>query len=125
MAIEQAGMKRWANGDPDAFIALLAPDVSYFDPFVAARIDGIDALTAYYNQLRGKVRLDKFEFIEPRIQVCGDIAILTFQFVSQTGDVHMHWNTTETYRKAATGWQIVHTHWSFHQPLKPTPAVAG
>jgi ketosteroid isomerase-like protein len=116
LAIERTAMERWANGDPDGFLALLAPDVSYFDPFIPSSIDGAEALTAYYNQMRGKVHLDHFEFIEPRIQVCGSLAILTFQFVSQTGDIHKHWNTTEVYRNSAVGWQIIHTHWSFHQP---------
>jgi hypothetical protein len=43
---------RWCKGDPDGFLEISAPNVVYFDPFLERRIDGLDALTRYYDALR-------------------------------------------------------------------------
>lgn len=123
LALERAAMERWAKGDPDGFLAINAPDVSYFDPFIERRIDGLEALTAFYNGFRGQVNIDHFNFVDPRVQVYGEVAILTFQFTSIGSEEQMRWNTTEVYRRTGSSWKIVHSHWAFHQPkLAPKPA---
>jgi len=33
VAMERAALERWGRGDPDGFLDISAPDVSYFDPF--------------------------------------------------------------------------------------------
>jgi hypothetical protein len=83
-----------------------------FDPFVERRVDGIKALTDWYQQVRGKIKIDRDEIINPRVQAIGDAAILTFQFDSHGSEGVMHWNCTEAYQRLAGGWRIVHTHWS-------------
>ena len=40
-----------------------APDVVYFDPSLERRIDGREALTRYYEALRGKVSISRYELI--------------------------------------------------------------
>jgi ketosteroid isomerase-like protein len=116
LALERVALERWGRGDPDGFLEITAPDVSYFDPFVARRADGAEALTSLYEDIRGKVHIDRFDLVEPRVQLYGDIAILTFQFDSQGSEGNMRWNTTEVYRRTGTDWRIVHSHWAFHQP---------
>lgn len=112
IALERAGLDRWARGDPSGFLEPCAPEVTYFDPHLPARIDGRDALSRYYETLRGKVRLDRYELLNPRVDVRGDTAILTFNYVSWTGPTASRWNATEVYRRAGAGWRIVQTHWS-------------
>ena len=116
LELERAALDRWGRGDPDGFLDLSAPDVSYFDPFVETRIDGAASLRSVYDQLRGKIRIDRFAMLEPRVQVIGDVAVLTFRFESQGSEGLMVWNTTEVYRRADTGWRIIHAHWAFHRP---------
>lgn len=120
LELERKAMERWAHGDPDGFLEISAPEVSYFDPFLQQRLDGLDALRDLYNQLRGKVRLDSFEFLHPKIQVTGDVAVLTFNFQSRGSEGAMLWNTTEVYRRLGADWRIIHTHWSFTQPKLAT-----
>jgi ketosteroid isomerase-like protein len=115
-AIERAAMERWAKGDSDGFLAIVAPDITYFDPFIDHEIVGLQALTDYYNSFRGQVKIDHFEFVEPRVQVLGDVAILTYQFLSHGSEGSMHWNTTEVYHRLPAGWRIVHNHWAFYKP---------
>jgi ketosteroid isomerase-like protein len=114
--LERAALERWGRGDPDGFLEICAPGVSYFDPFLERRIDGIDALRDLYDGIRGKIHIDRFEILEPRVQVSGDVAVLTFRFVSHAGEGSMHWNATEVYSRDDSGWRIVHSQWAFHQP---------
>ena len=116
LEMERAAMVRWGQGDPDGFLEISADEVSYFDPFTERRLDGKDALRSWYEPFRGKMHIDRFDFVEPRVQISGDIAVLTYRFHSQGSEGVMRWNTTEVYRKTPAGWRIVHTHWAFHQP---------
>ena len=116
IGMERAALERWGRGDPDGFIDISAATVSYFDPFAAERLDGLSALRSWYDQLRGKISIDRFEMIEPRVQMAGDIAVLTYRFESHGSEGSMRWNTTEVYQKSPDGWKIIHTHWAFHQP---------
>ena len=115
LVLERAAMERWAKGDPDGFLEISDTDVTYFDPFVEKRLNGREELRALYETLRGQVKLDEFEFIEPRVQVAGDMAVLTYNFRSQGGDTVSEWNTTEVFRRRDGRWRIVHTHWAFRK----------
>lgn len=113
--MEKAALARWCSGDPDGFLEISAPDVVYFDPFLTKRLDGFGQLKAHYDSIRGQIFAPRHEMIEPHVQEIGDVAILTFRFVSSNGSVgaEMRWNCTEVYRRHAGNWQIVQTHWSF------------
>lgn len=117
VALERAALDRWGRGDPSGYLEISAPDVSYFDPFLARRLDGLEALTAYYKTLRGKIRIDRDELIDPSVQAWGDTAVLSFKLVSHAGAGEMRWNCTEVYRRDPQGWRIVQTHWSITQHL--------
>jgi len=115
IAIEMAALQRWCKGDPDGFLEICAPDVVYFDPFLPARLDGIESLKAYYGGIRGKVVASRHEMIEPHVQEIGNAAILTFRFLSTRASdgAEIGWNCTEVYRKESGDlWRIVQTHWS-------------
>jgi len=117
--MEKAALDRWGNGDPDGFLEICAPDVVYFDPYLEMRIDGLLALTALYETIRGQVRFDRFELLNPRVQASPDLAVLTFNYVSYTSDQPSRWNCTEAYRREPDGsWRIVQTHWSYTNVFK-------
>ena len=113
IAVECAALERWGKGDPSGFIEICAPDVVYFDPYLEKRIDGVNALTQYYKGLWGQVRFDRFELLNPCVQVGGELAVLTFNYASYTGDKKSRWNCTEVYRQSEGGWKIIQTHWSY------------
>ena len=114
LALERAALDRWCRGDPSGFLEISAPDVTYFDPFVAQRLDGLEALAHDYEGLRGQISASRWEIVAPRLQRAGDAAVLTFQFHSWGGSEEaLRWNCTEVYRRAAGRWQIIQTHWSF------------
>jgi ketosteroid isomerase-like protein len=119
VALEEAALTRWGNGDPSGFLEITATDVVYFDPYVPQRIDGLDALTRYYRTIWGKVHIDRFELLNPHVQVSGNLAVLTFNYVSYKNNEPDRWNCTEVFRKSNKGdWQIVQTHWSYTEVFK-------
>ena len=113
IALETAALDRWGRGDPEGFLALSAPGVSYFDPFQERRLDGFAALKSLYETIRGKIKIDRAEIINPRVQLTDNAAILTIQFASQGSEGSKLWNCTEVYQRLDGQWKIVHSHWSF------------
>jgi hypothetical protein len=114
IAMERAALDRWENGDPGGFLEICAPDVVYFDPYVEGRVDGIEALTALYKTIWGQVHADGYEWIKPNVQVCGEVAVLTFLHITHAGEKRIRWNCTEVYRRDNGAWHIIQTHWSYN-----------
>ncbi len=124
LAAERAALDRWAVGDPFGFLEICAPCVTYFDPFLERRLDGAEALRQYYESLRGKVRIDRYELVNPRVDVHGSVAVLTFNYVSWSGSETSRWNCSEVYVETPSGWRIAQTHWSITQPVaRPTDSA--
>ena len=122
LALERQALARWGKGDPGGFLAISAPDVTYFDPFQEARVDGLPALRALYATIRGKIKIDTAELIDPHVQLFGDAAVLTYRFVSHGSEGAKRWNCTEVYQCMGGEWAIVHSHWSFTAPPATAPA---
>jgi len=118
ISLESAAMERWRKGDPWGFVELYAPETTYFDTGTPQRINGKDALRAEYKLREGKIFYDVMDFIDPRVQVCGDVAVLFYRFLStqlnRDGSVSQRtpWNSTEVYLRIQGSWKIIHNHWS-------------
>jgi hypothetical protein len=64
------------------------------------------------------MRIDRDEIINPKVQVCGGIAVLAFNYASSGGQGQARWNCTEVYRQRKGQWRIIQSHWSITQHLK-------
>lgn len=115
LAMERRALDRWGKGDPSGFLEISAPDVVYFDNTLERRLDGLEALTALYEKIRGKIHMDRYDLLNPKVQLCGDAAVLTYNFVGYAQGKAHRWNCTEVYRRTDGGWRIVQTHWSVTQ----------
>lgn len=123
IAMERAALDRWGRGDPFGFLEISAADVVYFDPSLDRRIDGREALARYYDAIRGKVSIARYELINPLVQVAGDAAVLTFNYVSYGGGEDAYrWNCTEVYRRSGERWEIIQTHWSYTKAVRAPEA---
>ena len=112
--LERTALDRWGKGDPSGFLEICAPDVVYFDPGRDMRIDGKEALSEYYESIRGLVSVERYELLNPLVQLIGEAAVLTFNYVSYGGSEEAYrWNCTEVYRKTGDSWEIIQTHWSY------------
>ena len=117
--LECDALERWGKGDPSGFLEICAPDVVYFDPSLERRIDGLEALTRYYETLKGQIFFEQFELLNPKVQVIGDAAVLTFNYNSYgpAGERHP-WNCTEVYSQSQNKWLIIQTHWSYTRSIR-------
>ncbi len=120
VALERKALDRWGKGDPGGCVELSAPGVTYFDPFLERRLDGREALKSYYASLAGKLKIDRYELLNPKVQRHGDVAVLTFNYVSwnttKGKTTESRWNCTEVYSRLDGNWRIIQTHWSLTRP---------
>jgi len=67
--------------------------------------------------MRGKVKMDKFEIINPVVQSTDTMAVLTYNLHSYSGETLWKENITEVYRLEENNeWKIIHSHWSLTKP---------
>jgi ketosteroid isomerase-like protein len=125
VARERGALDRWITGDPDGYLEILAPEVTYFDPNQEKRTDGLNAMVALLGPIRNLTlpfTEPRYEMIDPKIQRYGDVAVLTFNLVNygkmsgQPEGVLTRWNSTQVYRRIGGEWKIVHSHWSYTKP---------
>jgi hypothetical protein len=65
------------------------------------------------SRLKGRVSLVHYELINPKVQLVGNAAVLTFNYLSRDASgAEERWNCTEVYRHDGRQWQIIQTHWS-------------
>lgn len=121
LALERQAMDGWLQGNPDALLALTDPQITYFHVVTDKRIDGLSAVRALFEQYRGKPLFDSYEILDPRVQVGGDMVVLTYQLVTRNADVTRHWNATQVYQQKKEGWRIIHSHWSLAKPPAAAP----
>ena len=117
IAMERAALDRWGKGDPWGFTEISADQVTYFDPTTQRRLDGLEALRDFYAALEGKISIQRYEMIDPKVQIQGDTAVLTFNLIdylpTPDGSTRQdYWNSTQVYSRIDGAWKIIHTHWS-------------
>jgi len=115
IGLERGAFDRWIQGDGSTYQALLAPDVTVFDPRLDAPLRGREAVVAFLERIRPKTPIPGYDMLDPLVQQAGDSAVLTFTFVSfdEVRKPTSRWNFTEVYRRSGDSWQIVHSHASF------------
>lgn len=118
LAMERRAMDGWREGNPDEFLRISDPEITYFHSTLETRLDGLPAVKALYESYRGRPLFDRYEMADPKIVVSGNVAMLTYLFTTQNGSLTRLWHATEVYRKgsAAAGWRILHSHFSLVKP---------
>lgn len=121
IALERAALDRWGKGDPHGYLESYAPDVTYFDPSRERRVDGLAAMKELLIPITGKIKIDHYEMIGPKVQRRGDVAVLTYNLISQARrpngeSIIVRWNSTAVYERLKGKWKIIHSHWSYTNP---------
>jgi ketosteroid isomerase-like protein len=125
IALERSALDRWISFDPEGYLDISAPEVTYFDPMRDKRIDGLEDLKAVLEpikQFKGTISKPRYEMINPRVQQYGDVALLTYNltnYAKLSGGpeaVLARWNSSEVYARVGQTWKLVHSHWSFTKP---------
>ncbi len=117
IALETAALDAWHNGNPTPYLELYSTDFTYFDPVQKIRLNGWDKINELYESMRGKVKMDKFEMINPVVQSTNTMAVLSYNLHSYSGETIWKENCTEVYRLENNNeWRIIHSHWSLTKP---------
>lgn len=125
LPLEKSAMERWRSGDPMGFVEISTEDVLYVDPGLTKPVLNLEEYRSLMEQIIGKVNYQISEFIQPKVTVAGDAALLTYNYRSTatnpdgTVKSQNRWNTTEVYFRRNGQWKIVHTHWSFVKHRQP------
>lgn len=128
IARERAALDRWGKGDPGGYLSIYDPEITYFDPARETRADGLPAMRDYYAPIIGTIKVDRYEMIAPKVQVRGDVAVLSYQLISHgtspSGEPYVvRWNSTKVYARSGGDWKLFHDHWSYLKPdlKEPSP----
>lgn len=115
LARERVALDQWSQGKPLGYVGIDADDVTYFDDIAAqTRVEGLDAMRAYFDDLEGKIPPHRYEVVDPLVQLYGDTGVLTFHYqpYAPDGTPGTRWKATSVYRRVGSEWRIVHAHWS-------------
>jgi len=117
ISLEAKALEAWLEGNPSPYLELYSQDFTYFDPAHERRLDGWDRIKELYESMRGTVKMDNFEIINPVVQLSGTMAVLTYNLHTNSGETLWKENCTEVYRlEEDNEWKIIHSHWSLTKP---------
>ncbi len=137
LAVLDAHLKSIWAGDLETYRATTAQDVTFFEWYISTqRIDGLDfhlretaaEYRAAEDRRAGGQRYEKeHEVLQPKVQLFGDIAIITYtllmRYTTSDGVRHTEHNETRVFHRRPSGWQLVHCHKSPMWPAPFAPAV--
>jgi uncharacterized protein (TIGR02246 family) len=118
--------------DPEGYLDLYAPDVTYFDATTERRVVGVEAMRtrlAPMKDMKPPFSDPRYELIVPTVQQHGDVAVLTFNLInygklSDGAERELaRWNSTEVYSRIQGRWKIIHSHWSYVQAQPKPPGL--
>jgi uncharacterized protein (TIGR02246 family) len=123
IATERRALERWVKGDPDGFLDIYAEEITYIDPTQERVVEGLPAMKAYLAPVRGKIRVDRFEMLNTKVQRHGDVAVLTYNVVNYQKQPDgserptTRWNSTAVFRRIDGKWRTMHSHFSYTKPV--------
>jgi len=119
IALERSALDKWSQGNTHGYIDIGADDVTWFDftPGAQPRIEGLEAVRNYMASLAGQIPPHTYDIVNPKVQVYGNTAILTFHWKASTTDGKAldGWKATSVYHWKDGKWRMVHAHWSIVQ----------
>lgn len=113
--LEKKALDKWADGDPVGYAENFTDNATYFDDIGAQnRLEGKAELSAYFKSLEGNIPAHHYEIVNPRVQVLGDVAVLTLRYNASSPDNQPGppWKSTSVYQLSDGQWKVVHANWS-------------
>ena len=123
IAREKASFEAWQRKDKAFFTDFLADDATYFGPYTPY----LDAepktnFIPKFEQMTELFKYNDFQMYNPRVQIYGDTAVLTYtSSVSATfGGQPLNYTAkmTSVYVKQGNTWRVVHGHESINPSVK-------
>ena len=102
--------------DVETYRATTSEDLSLYEWFITPhRQDGLDFhFFMIENSWAGSGRDFRYDLLEPRLQLYGDTAVVSYTFMlsiaSENGITHRSHNESRVLIKGEDGWKVVHVH---------------
>lgn len=102
--------------DVDTYVATTSEELSLYEWWILPhRQDGLPFhLFMIENNWAGADRQFRYDLWEPRLQLYGDTAVVSYTFMSsvvtENGITHQSHNESRVLVKGSEGWKIVHVH---------------
>ena len=119
LELERTAYVTWFKSDPTAYAEGFADRATYFDTVLPDRFDDA-AIKKHLMTFAGKIPDLDYKFINPRVDLYGDVAIFTFgleAYIKKDGKIAARWKSTAVLTRSNGGWEKVHAHWT-GVPLK-------
>lgn len=119
IARERASVEAWQRRDRAFFENYLAEDATYFGPMnpyleTEPRVNFLPK----FERIAEIFKIVEFEMYNPRVQVYGDIAILTYNSAVMANfngrPINYTGKMTVVYRRQGNDWRVVHGHESIN-----------
>ena len=65
IAIEKVALEKLNKGNPSGYLEIYADNITYFDPFLEKKFDGLKEIKTFYDSLQGAIYVEKYEMIDP------------------------------------------------------------
>ncbi|MDG4969517.1 nuclear transport factor 2 family protein [Lactococcus lactis] len=118
--IEIDALNRFYKGDTSGYRNLWSKEnFSYYDANTSERIDTYEEIYDFLmNRVEGKVNVESYEFLSPRVQFGKDMAVLTYHLPYDDKPNSLHYNVIEIFQKTKKDkWEVIHSTWT---PLDPS-----
>lgn len=118
LALERQALDQWSGGNAMQYYMHADEGITYFDDIGANRgLHGLDALKAHASAFADQVPAHRYELQGEQVQVYGDTAVLSYNYVPTTmeGDPSTNWRATIVYHNNGGDWKVVHMHWTMHK----------
>ena len=119
IALEKGALDKWFKGDTSGYLTIWSQkNFSYFDSAKPHRVDTYAEIKEFVlTNVEGKLFADTYDFEDPRVQIKGDMAVLTYQLFAKTSLNEMRYNCIEVYEREGADWKVIHSTWSFIRPM--------
>lgn len=115
LVIVTTGLDGWyGESNPTAYAESFADKATYFDPWSGGTLED-GAIKEYLMASMGQVPELNYEISNPRVDLYGDMAVLTFNCdaIVPNGGAVTTWNVTEIFARTRGGWERVHANWNY------------
>ena len=110
----EAFNRAFADNDPDRYFTFIDEDITVLTPSNPYRVEGIpdDREEFEWGIRTGKSRVGYFQEMQPRVQLYGDVAVVTYFSRGSYGpeETVAYLKETDVLVKREDGWKIAHIH---------------
>ena len=119
VAREKAAFDAWRRKDKSFFVSYMADDATFFGPMSPyLDTDPKENFLPKFEELTERFKFLDWQMYNPRVQVYGDTAVLTYNSMATIdfGGRPMHYTSkvTQVYVRQGSAWRVVHSHESIN-----------